>query len=89
MPSIRSLVSKRRAYIVAIILSLSEIMSTYSCYVLKGLIYIIIIALLGYQPSFYIKCTKLNIYLSYNIKLVFNTKCAYFMYSYILQLRLP
>ena len=84
MPSIRSLVSKRRAYIVAIILSLSEIMSTYSCYVLKGLVYIIIIALLGRQSSFYAKYTKLNMHLSYNIKSVFNAKYAFFMRSYIL-----
>ena len=48
MPPIRSLVSERRAYIVAVILLLSEIMPTYSCYAEKGLVYIIIIALLGY-----------------------------------------
>ena len=51
-------------------------MPTYSCYVLKGLVYIIIIAPLGYQPSSYTKYTKLNIRLSCNIKLVFNAKCA-------------
>ena len=47
MPSVRSSVSKRRACVVAVILSLSEIMPTYSRCVLKGLVYIIIIALLG------------------------------------------
>ena len=47
MPLIRSLASKRRTYIVAVILLLGEIMPTCSYYVLKGLIYIIIIALLG------------------------------------------
>ena len=47
MPPIRSLASERRAYIVAIILSLSKIMPTYSRYMLKGLVYIIIIASLG------------------------------------------
>ena len=51
MPSVRSLVFKRAAYyfkLVAIILLLNKIMPTYSCYAEKGLVYIIIIALLGY-----------------------------------------
>ena len=47
MPSIRSLASKRRAYIAVIIFSFSEIIPTYSYCVLKGLVYIIIIASLG------------------------------------------
>ena len=77
MPLIRFLVFKRTAYyfkLVAIILLLSKIMPTYSYCAEKGLVYIIIIAPLGRQPSFYIKYTKLNIYSSYNIKLVSNTK---------------
>ena len=48
MPFIRFLVFKRRTYIVAIIFLLSEIMPTYSRCVLKGLVYIIIIASLGH-----------------------------------------
>ena len=51
MPLIRSLVFKRLAYyfkLVAVILLLSKIMPTYSYYAEKGLVYIIIIALLGY-----------------------------------------
>ena len=84
MSFIRSSVFKRRAYIVAVILLLSKIIPTYSYYVLKGLVYIIIIAPLGCQPSFYIKCTKLNIYLSCNIRLVSNAKYICFMHSYIL-----
>ena len=79
MPFIKSLVSKRRAYIVAVILLFSKIMPTYSYYVLKGLVYVIIIALLSHQSSFYVKCTKLNIRLSCDIRLVFNTKCAFFI----------
>ena len=47
MPFIRSLASKRRAYIIAVILLLSKIMPTYSRCMLKGLVYITIIALLG------------------------------------------
>ena len=77
MPFIKSLVSKRTTYcfkLVAIILLLSKIMPTYSCYMEKGLIYIIIIAPLSHQPSFYAKYIKLNIRLSCDIKLVSNTK---------------
>ena len=47
MPFIRFLASKRRAYIIAIILLLSKIIPTYSRYVLKGLVYVAIIAPLG------------------------------------------
>ena len=47
MPLVRFSASKRRACVVAIILLLSEIMPTYFCCVLKGLVYIIIMALLG------------------------------------------
>ena len=78
MPFIRSLVFKRTACrfkLVAVILLLSKIMPTYSRYMEKGLVYIIIIALLGRQPSFYTKYTKLNMHLSCDIILVFNAKC--------------
>ena len=82
MPPIRSLASKRCAYIVTVILLFSEIMPSYSYYEEKKLVYIIIIAPFNHQPSFYIKCTKLNIYLSYNIRSVFNTKCIFiFLYN--------
>ena len=77
MPPIRFLAFKRTAYyfkLVAIILLLSKIIPTYSYYMEKGLVYIIIIALLGRQPSFYTKYTKLNIRSSCDVKLVFNTK---------------
>ena len=77
MPFIRSLVSKRTAYyfkLVAVILLLNKIMPTYSHYIEKGLVYIIIIAFLGRQPSFYIKYIKLNIRSSCNIRLISNAK---------------
>ena len=90
MPSIRSLASKRCAYVVAVILLLGEIIPTYSYCVLKGLVYIIIITFLGRQLSFYAKCTKLNICSSYNVRSVFNAKYTFLIYSYILRsLRLP
>ena len=47
MPFVRSLASECYTYIVAIIFSLGEIMPTYSYYMLKGLVYIMIIAPLG------------------------------------------
>ena len=84
MPFIRFSASKHCTYVVAVILLLSEIIPTYSCCVLKGLVYIAIIALLGRQPSSYTKCTKLNIRSSYNIRLVSIAKCTYLMYFYIL-----
>ena len=67
MPLINSLVFKRYACIVAVILLFSEIMPSYSCYKEKKLVYIIIAAPFSRQPSFYIKCTKLNIHLSCNV----------------------
>ena len=85
MPLIRSSASKRRTYIIAVILLLSKIMPTYSRCVLKGLVYIIIIAPLGRQPSSCIKYIKLNIHLSCNVKSVFNTKYIFLLHSYILQ----
>ena len=77
VPFIRSLVFKRITYyfkLVAIILLLSKIIPTYFYYMEKGLVYIAIIALLSYQPFSYIKCTKLNIHLSCDIRLVSNAK---------------
>ena len=90
MSLIRSLASKRRARVVTVILLLGKIMPTYSRYVLKGLVCVAIIALLGHQPFFYAKYTKLNMRLFCDIKLVSNTKYACLMRSYILRsLRLP
>ena len=45
MPSIRFLASKRRAYVVAVILLLGEIMPSYSRCEEKKLVYIVITAL--------------------------------------------
>ena len=84
MPLIRSSVSERPTYIIAVILSLSEIMPTYSHYVLKGLVYIAIIALSGYQPSFYTKYIKLNMHLFCNIRLVSNAKYIFYIRLYTL-----
>ena len=80
MPLIRSLASKRYPHAVAVILLLGEIIPSYSYCEEKKLVYIIIITLSGYQPFFYFKCTKLNIYLSCNVKLVFNTKYIFIFF---------
>ena len=84
MPFIRFLVSKRCTYIVTIILLLGEIMPLYSCCKEKKLVYIVIIAPFGCQPFSYIEYTKLNIYLSYNIKLVLNAKYVFLVRFIIL-----
>ena len=60
-------------------------MPTYSYCVLKGLVYIIIIALLGRQPFSYAKYTKLNMYSSCDVRLVSNAKYTCLMRSYVLR----
>ena len=67
MSFVRSLASERCAYIVAVILLLSEIMPTCSYCTEKKLVCIIIAALFSRQPSSYSKYTKLNMRLSCNI----------------------
>ena len=84
MPFVRSSASKRRACMVAVILLLGKIMPTCSCCVLKGLVYIIIMAPLGRQPSSYAKYTKLNMHLSCDIRLVSNVEYAFLIHSCIL-----
>ena len=74
MPPIRSSAFKRHAYIVTVILLLNEIMPSCSRYKEKKLVYITIMALFSRQPSSYIKYTKLNMHLSYNIKSVSNAE---------------
>ena len=74
MPFIRFLASERYTYIIAVILSLGKIMPSYSRCEEKKLVYIVIVVPSGRQPSFYVKCTKLNMHLSYNIKSVSNAK---------------
>ena len=74
MPLIRSLASIR-CVLLAISISLdSEIISPYSYYIKKGLVYITIIALFSHQPSSYFKYTKANTYSLYNMRLVSTNK---------------
>ena len=82
MPPVRSSAFKCCACVIIVIFLLGEIMSICFCYIEKKLVHIVIIAPSSHQPSFYIKCTKLNIYLSCNIRLVFNTKyISRFLYN--------
>ena len=85
MPLIRSLAFKylaRRFKLMVVILLLGKIMPSYSCCTEKGLVYIIIIALLSRQPSSYVKYTKSNIYSSCNIYLVSNAECIFLARPY-------
>ena len=84
MPPIRSLVSKRHAHAVAVILLLGEIMPSYSHYNKKKLVYVIIVALFSCQPSSYSKYTKLNIHLFCNVKSVSDAEYLYFIHLYSL-----
>ena len=77
MPFIRSFTSKRYTCVVAVILLLGKIMPTYSYCVLKGLVYIAIIAFFSRQPFFYIKCTKSNMCSSCDVCLVSIAKCIF------------
>ena len=84
MPLIRSSVSKRRAFL-AISISLDgEIISPYSHYIKKGLVYIAIINPFSCQPSLYTKYTKSNTYASCNMRSVILNKYTFSTYFSIL-----
>ena len=70
MPFIRSSASKRYILLTASISLDREIISPYSYYAKKGLVYITIINPFSRQPSSYAEYTKLNTYALYNIRSV-------------------
>ena len=74
MPFIRSLASVYCILLTASISLDSEIMSSYSYYIKKGLVYITIIALFSCQPSSYSKCIKANTCSLCDVRLVFTNK---------------
>ena len=74
MPFIRSSTFKRCALLITSIFLNREIISPYFYYAKKGLVYIIIISFFNRQRFFYLEYTKANIYLLYNIRLVFLNK---------------
>ena len=77
MPFIRSLASIYYALLAASISLNSEIMSLYSYYMKKGLVYIIITAPFGRQPFSYSKYTKANTYSLCNVRSVFTNKYTF------------
>ena len=66
------------ATLVALILSISKVMPSYSYYIKKGLVYIIIAAPSSRQPLSYTECTKANMRLSCNIHSISITKYIYY-----------
>ena len=82
MPPIRSLAFMRYTLLATSISLNSKIISPYSYYAKKGLVYIIIITLFSYQPSFYSKCTKANTYFLCDMRLVSINKYTFrFFYN--------
>ena len=88
MPLIRLSMLKYRTFL--IIFFNKGIISPYFHYIKKGLVYIIIISFFSCQLSLYLKYTKTNIYLLYNIllvcfnKYIFSYYCVYFYTRYSL-----
>ena len=78
IPSIRSLAFKYWAKLVSIIILLGKIMPSYSRYIERRLLYIIIVALFSYQPSSCTECTRVNMWASYNIHLVSDMEYIFF-----------
>ena len=63
--------------LIAFIFSISKVMPSYSRYIKKGLVYIIIISPSSRQPLSYTKYIKANMRLSYNIRSISATKYIY------------
>ena len=80
MPLIRPLASVHYALLATSISLNSKIMSPYSHYTKKGLVYIVITDLFGCQPFSYLKCTKANICSLYNMPLVSLNKYIFLTY---------
>ena len=74
MPFIRSLASIHYILLTAFISLDSEIISPYSHYAKKGLIYITIITFFSRQPSSYFKYIKANTYSLYNVRSISTNK---------------
>jgi hypothetical protein len=60
MPLIKFTAFKCRILLTILISLNGEIISPYSYYMKKGLVYIAITSFFKCQPSFYLKCTKVN-----------------------------
>ena len=82
MPPIRFSASKCCTLFTTFISLNREIISPYFYYTKKGLVYIIIISPISYQPSFYFKCTKANTCLLCDVRLVPFNKYMFLYYIY-------
>ena len=82
IPPIRLSTSKRRTLLAAFISLNREIISLCSYYAKKGLVYIAITDFSSCQLFFYIKYTKLNTYILYNVRLVSLNKYTFLCYAY-------
>ena len=82
MPPIRFSTLKRYTLFTISISFNKEIISPYSYYIKKGLVYIIIISLFNRQSFFYFKYTKANICLLCNMRLVPLNKYRFLYYIY-------
>ena len=80
MPLIRLSTSKRCTLLAASISLNRKIMSPYSYYTKKGLVYIIITDFSSCQSSSYVECTKLNTCTLYNMRSVSFNKYTFFYY---------
>ena len=77
MPAVKSLAFKYYALFTSSIAYNSEIISPYSCYAKKGLVYIVIANPSSRQFFSYSEYTKSNTYLLYNVCLVPLNKCIF------------
>ena len=77
MPPIKLFASKRYTLLTISISLNGEIISPYSYYIKKGLIYITIIDLSSHQSFFYAKYTKLNTRILCNVCLVLFNKYTF------------
>ena len=82
MPFIRLFILEHRAFLTTSISLDGEIISSCSCYIKKGLVYVTIIDLFNRQPSSYTKCTKLNTYALYNMRLISFNKYTFLYYTH-------
>ena len=80
MPAVRFLTSKRCILFTSSIAYNSEIISPYSYYIKKGLVYFAITDPSGCQPSFCSKYTKLNTCVLYNMRSVSFNKYIFLTY---------
>jgi hypothetical protein len=82
MPLIRFTASKYCTLFTTSISLDGEIINPCSRYIKKGLVYIALTSPFGCQPFFYLKCTKVNTQLSYNIRSIPLNECIYLAVYY-------